>query len=71
MCRTDMVCLDQYGSAEPCALPQKASKAAVMSDERDPWDSDDWADWPESELDVDDEAFAAAIAKGRELEEAA
>lgn len=42
-----------------------------MRDERNPEDADEWAEWPESELDVDDEAFAAAIAKGRELEEAA
>jgi hypothetical protein len=42
-----------------------------MSDERDRRDYDDWAEWPESEVDVDDEVFAAAIAKGRELEEAA
>ena len=42
-----------------------------MSDERTPPDPDEWAEWPESELDVDDEAFAAAIAKGRELDEAA
>lgn len=40
-----------------------------MSDDRDRRDYDDWAEWPESE--VDDEVFAAAIAKGRELEEAA
>ena len=30
-----------------------------------------WADWPESDLDIDDDAFAEAIAKGRELAEAA
>ena len=42
-----------------------------MSEERTSWDSDDWDEWPESELELDDEAFAAAIAKGRELEEAA
>lgn len=34
-------------------------------------DTFDPAEWPESELDIDDEAFAAAIAKGRELSEAA
>ncbi|MEM8707217.1 MAG: hypothetical protein AAGE98_12220 [Actinomycetota bacterium] len=33
--------------------------------------SDDWVEWPESDLDIDDEAFAAAIAKGRELPQAA
>ena len=44
-----------------------------MSDDRDRRDYDDWAEWPEPEVDVDvdDEVFAAAIAKGRELEEAA
>ena len=33
------------------------SKAAVMSDERDRTDYDDLAEWPESEVDVDDEGF--------------
>ena len=42
-----------------------------MGDERDRADYVGWAEWPESEVDVDDEGFAAAIAKGRELEEAA
>ena len=31
---------------------------------------DDWAEWPESELEIDDEAFAAAIARGRRAEAA-
>ena len=42
-----------------------------MSEERTPSDTDEWPEWPESELEVDDEDFAAAIAKGRELDEAA
>lgn len=42
-----------------------------MNDERNHREPDDWAEWPEPELEVDDEAFAAAIARGRELEEAA
>ena len=50
-----------------------------MSDERTErnfanpgaWSSDEWADWPEARFEIDDEAFAAAIAKGRELDEAA
>lgn len=25
----------------------------------------DWAEWPESDLEIDDEAFAEAIARGR------
>ena len=37
-----------------------------MENQEQLW-SDDWAEWPESELDIDDEAFAEAIAKGREL----
>lgn len=31
----------------------------------------EWAEWPDADVDVDDEAFAAAIARGRELEAAA
>ena len=31
----------------------------------------EWAEWPDPDVDVDDEAFAAAIARGRELEAAA
>ena len=31
----------------------------------------EWAEWPEPDVDVDDEAFAAAITRGRELEAAA
>lgn len=42
-----------------------------MDDERNNWEFEESADWPEPELEVDDEAFAAAIAKGRELQEAA
>lgn len=42
-----------------------------MSDERTPRETDEWPEWPDAELEVDDEAFAAAIAKGRELDEAA
>lgn len=34
-------------------------------------DDTSWAEWPESELEIDDDAFAEAIAKGRELPEAA
>ena len=30
-----------------------------------------WAEWPESDLEIDDEAFAAAIAQGRKLADAA
>ena len=31
----------------------------------------EWSEWPDPQVDVDDEAFAAAIARGRELEAAA
>lgn len=31
----------------------------------------DFAEWPESDLDIDDEAFAAAIEQGRKFEFAA
>jgi hypothetical protein len=31
----------------------------------------EWAEWPDPDVDVDDEAFAAAIARGRDLEAAA
>ena len=41
-----------------------------MYDHEQLW-SDDTAEWPESELDIDDDDFAEAIAKGRELPEAA
>jgi hypothetical protein len=33
--------------------------------------SDGWEDWPDSDLDIDDDAFAEAIARGRALEAAA
>ncbi|MEM9468456.1 MAG: hypothetical protein AAGA90_24015 [Actinomycetota bacterium] len=33
--------------------------------------TDGWPEWPESDLEIDDEAFAEAIARGRELEAAA
>lgn len=42
-----------------------------MNHERTKWSIEDRVEWPEPELPVDDEAFAAAIAKGREYEEAA
>lgn len=41
-----------------------------MNDQEQLW-SDDTVEWPESDLDIDDDAFADAIAKGRELPEAA
>ena len=61
----------------PVRPPNK--KAVLVSDERTErnfanpgaWSSDEWADWPEARFEIDDEAFAAAIAKGRELDEAA
>ncbi|MEM9203845.1 MAG: hypothetical protein AAGC53_19555 [Actinomycetota bacterium] len=28
-----------------------------------------WAEWPDSDLDIDDDEFAAAIAQGREPEQ--
>ena len=31
----------------------------------------EWAEWPDPDVDIDDEAFAAAIARGRDLEAAA
>ena len=31
----------------------------------------EWAEWPDPGVELDDEAFAAAIARGRELEAAA
>lgn len=31
----------------------------------------EWAEWPDAEVEVDDDEFAAAIARGRELEAAA
>ena len=61
--------VDRHAVHAKVRLPP--SKAVVMSDDRDRRDYDDWAEWPEPEVDVDDEVFAAAIAKGRELEEAA
>ena len=41
-----------------------------MNDQEPIW-ADEETEWPESELEIDDEAFAAAIAKGRELPSAA
>jgi hypothetical protein len=35
------------------------------------WAGTGWAEWPDADVDVDDEEFAAAIARGRELEAAA
>ena len=35
------------------------------------WEDTGWAEWPEPELEIDDEAFAQAIAEGRELPKAA
>ncbi len=35
------------------------------------WTDTEWGEWPDADVDVDDEAFAAAIARGRELEAAA
>ncbi len=31
----------------------------------------EWAEWPDPDVELDDDAFAAAIARGRELEAAA
>ena len=42
-----------------------------MSDISPDDEVDDFADWPDTDLDIDDEAFAAAIARGREDDEAA
>ena len=42
-----------------------------MTDTFDDTDTDDWPEWPESDLDVDDDAFALAIARGREADDSA
>jgi len=34
-------------------------------------ETNEWFEWPASDLDIDDEAFAEAIASGREFHEAA
>lgn len=33
--------------------------------------ADAWSQWPDAEFEIDDEAFAAAIAVGREVDQAA
>jgi hypothetical protein len=34
-------------------------------------EADPWAEWPESDLEIDDDAFAEAIAQGRTLDDTA
>lgn len=64
------LCRKGTGPARGLCVPQ-TTEAVAVNDERMEWDPEDRVEWPDPELPVDDEAFAAAIARGREYDEAA
>lgn len=42
-----------------------------MQNENDEWEFDEAFEWPECDMAIDDEAFAAAIERGRSRDQAA